>query len=217
VLRPLRLAIVRGDLPPGQRLLEQELAAKFGVSREPIRYALHRLEHEGLVESRQRRGVYVVGLSREDVDEIYDLRSLLETHAVRRATERATVSEIDHLQYLVDTMADLARRGRFDLLTDPDLEFHRRIILAAEHRRLLVAWAPSAELTGAMLSITSSVRHNQPRAAANHQPIVDAIRARDPAAASAAMAAHMAHARAVMQAVVSGEIGLDAERAEPAV
>jgi GntR family transcriptional regulator of gluconate operon len=207
VLRPLRLAIVRGDLPAGTRLLEQRLAAQFGVSREPIRDALRRLEQEGLVENRQRRGAYVVGLTPRDVKEIYDLRTLLEIAAARLAAARATEEQVDHLQDLVETMADLSRRGRIDRLADPDIEFHRHLFLAADHRRLLVAWEPAAELARALLEVTTTVRHSHPRGAANHQPIVDALRAGDPDAAEQAVVTHFDHARSVMLAFVTGQLG----------
>jgi len=205
VLRPLRRAIVRGDLPAGTRLLEQQLAAQFGLSREPIRDALRRLEQEGLVRSYQRRGVYVVGLTTKDIDELYDMRTLLETHAVRLAAGRASAEEVDQQQHLVDTMADVSRRGRAHLVVDLDIEFHRHVMLAADRPRLLAAWELSAELGRVLLEITTTVRHNHPRGAANHQAIVDGIRAHDADAASLAMLSHFHHARTVMLEVVSGE------------
>lgn len=137
---------MRGDLPAGTRLLEQQLAAQFGLSREPIRDALRRLEQEGLVRSYQRRGVYVMGLTTKDIDELYDIRTLLETHAVRLAAGRASAEEVDQLQHLVDTMADVSRRGRAHLVVDLDIEFHRHVMLAADRPRLLAAWELSAEL-----------------------------------------------------------------------
>ena len=209
VLRPLRLEIIRGNFPPGQRLLEEELAHRFGVSRGPVRGALQRLEQEGLVRSYPRRGVYVVGLSREAIDEIYDMRLLLEAHAARLAATRAVDAQIDYLQHLVDTLADLSRRGRYDMLTDPDIEFHRQLILAAQHSRLLAAWELCAEPARALLSVTTTVRHSLPRAAANHQPIVDAIQSRHAGDAVEAITQHMERARTVMLEVVTGHLAVD--------
>lgn len=207
VLRELRLAIMRGDHPAGQRLLEEELAREYGVSRGPVRDALSRLEQEGLARTSPRRGFYVVGLTTEAVEEIYDLRLWLETQAARLAAVRATDDQIDYLQHLVDTLADISRRGRYDMLTDPDVEFHRRVILAAGHGRLRAAWDLSIGPARALLAITTTIRHTHPHGAANHQPIVDAIRSHRPDDAALAMAEHMHWARTVMRDVVTGKLG----------
>ena len=126
------------------------------------------------------------------------------------ASTRATDAQIDYLQHLVDSLADLTRRGRYDMLTDPDIEFHRQLILAAQHSRLLAAWELCAEPARALLSVTTAVRHSLPRAAANHQPIVDAIRNHDLGGASEAMTQPMDRARTVMLEVISGQLAIDA-------
>jgi len=84
-LATLRLSIVRGDLPIGAQLVEAELATRLSVSRGPIREALRQLELEGLVVSYARRGTFVVGITEQDVREIYGLRLLLETFGIELA------------------------------------------------------------------------------------------------------------------------------------
>src|SRR6185437_16142801 len=86
----LRWAIITGELGPGVHLQEPVLAQKFGVSRVPVREALVRLEHEGLVRSEPRRGSFVIGFTASDVQEIYEIRQFIETHAGRLAAERVT-------------------------------------------------------------------------------------------------------------------------------
>lgn len=89
----LRSGIREGDLPPGQRLLQEQLAERFGVSRIPLRDALRRLEVEGLVRIDPRRGAYVAELSVADVEEIYELRMLLEERCMRYAVRALTDEE----------------------------------------------------------------------------------------------------------------------------
>src|SRR5215208_4995895 len=89
----LREEILRGAIPPGQPLRQEELADRFGVSRLPVRDALLRLEAQGLVEVFPNRGAFVVSLSADEVREIYDLRILLEGDAVEQSVPRMTVDD----------------------------------------------------------------------------------------------------------------------------
>ena len=85
VLGSLREAILAGVLSPGARLRQEDLAERFGTSRIPVREALRALEYEGLVASEPNRGFTVTELDADDVEEVYDLRIVLESHAVRVA------------------------------------------------------------------------------------------------------------------------------------
>jgi DNA-binding GntR family transcriptional regulator len=120
VLETLREAILEGVLPPGARLRQEDLAAAFNTSRIPVREALRVLEYEGLAESQPHRGFAVTALDADQIEEIYDLRTVLETHAIRVAIPLLTQQDLDDLQALYDAMeatenADekLARREQF--------------------------------------------------------------------------------------------------------
>ena len=90
VFNTLRQAILRGELKPGERLMEIQLANKLGVSRTPIREAIRKLELEGLVSIIPNKGAYVTGITRKDVEDIYAIRSLLEGLCARWATAHIT-------------------------------------------------------------------------------------------------------------------------------
>ena len=116
----LRQAILDGTIEPGARLRQEDLAAVFEASRIPVREALRALEHEGLVTSEPHRGFTVTTLDADQIEEIYDLRSVLEGHAVRLAIPLLTPQDIEELQRLYDDMLaagnpdeELARRERF--------------------------------------------------------------------------------------------------------
>lgn len=104
VLASVRKAILSGVLGPGARLRQEELADTFGTSRIPVREALRALEYEGLVTSEPHRGFTVTALDADDVEEVYDLRILLESEAVRLALPLLTDDDLEDLEVLFGTM-----------------------------------------------------------------------------------------------------------------
>jgi DNA-binding GntR family transcriptional regulator len=122
VLTSVRKAILSGVLGPGSRLRQEELADVFGTSRIPVREALRALEYEGLVSSEPHRGFTVTALDADDVEEVYDLRILLESEAVRLALPMLTDEDLEELEVLFQAMQvaeapdeQLASRERFYL------------------------------------------------------------------------------------------------------
>jgi DNA-binding GntR family transcriptional regulator len=141
VLERLRALILTGEYGPDERLVEEQLAERLGVSRTPVRQALTMLEAEGLVEIAPNRGATVCSFSTEDVGDIYDLRAVLEGHAARRAAGRITISELARLRELAGKMEGLA--GQFEdheeeirTLVGLNQEFHGIIVEASRNRRL---------------------------------------------------------------------------------
>jgi DNA-binding GntR family transcriptional regulator len=141
VLERLRALILTGEYGPDERLIEEQLAERLGVSRTPVRQALTMLEAEGLVEIAPNRGATVCSFTTEDVWDIYDLRAVLEGHAARRAAGRIEGRELERLRELVGEMEGLA--GRFDdheeeirVLVAHNQEFHGTIVEASRNRRL---------------------------------------------------------------------------------
>jgi DNA-binding GntR family transcriptional regulator len=141
ILERIRGLILTGEYGPEERLIEEQLAQRLGVSRTPVRQALTMLEAEGLVEIAPNRGATVCSFSIEDVWDIYDLRAVLEGHAARRATGRIEGGELERMRKLAREMEGLA--GRFDdheeeirVLVALNQEFHGTIVEASRNRRL---------------------------------------------------------------------------------
>jgi DNA-binding GntR family transcriptional regulator len=137
----LRRMIIEGEYGPDERLIEEQLAERLGVSRTPIRQALTMLEAQGLVEIAPNKGAMVCSFSVEDVRDIYDLRAVLEGHAARRAALRVGDKELGRLSELAEEMEGLA--GRFSeheeeirRLVVLNQEFHGTIVVASRNRRL---------------------------------------------------------------------------------
>lgn len=132
----IREAIIDGRLAPGQRLKEEELAGELGISRTPVREALLMLQSEGLVESVPKRGATVRSYAVDDLDDMYQLRALLEGYAARRAAARISREDVERLE---ESCARFDRlRAEDDLLdlVKENLFFHNVILDAAASDRL---------------------------------------------------------------------------------
>lgn len=136
VYQGLRSAILRGELPPNARLVELNLAAEYGVSRTPVREALKRLSAEGLVTSDSSRGLVVRGLTFREVEEIYEVREVLDGLATRLAARRISPEELSKLRLLVDLMAEYMERGDVDGMVQANVRFHEVISEAARNNWL---------------------------------------------------------------------------------
>lgn len=198
VAQAVRLAIIRGDLPAGSRLVEADISERLNVSRGPVRDALRQLELELLVESLPRRGMVVRGLTAADVREVYELRILLETHAARRAAGLANEEDLDCLSARVAEMHTLLTDGRRQDLGAPDIAFHRRLVEMSGQRRLVMAWEPSAGLVQSLLSITDSVYNDMTWAVEHHQQIIDALRRADADTADRLVREHLGVGRDIL-------------------
>ena len=139
-LAAIRQAILCGDLKPGQRLMESDIAEQMGMSRAPVREALRQLETEGLLVSEPHRGTFVAELSSTDLWEIYTLRAAIESLAVRIVTEKASAETLAQLQQAVADMAQAAREGNLVRLAALDMSFHEMLCRASGHSRLLDVW-----------------------------------------------------------------------------
>lgn len=196
----LRSAILAGDLQPNERLVELDLSARLGLGRTAIRTALVRLEADGLVERERHRGARVRLVSEGEAAEIVEVRSVLEGLCARYAAENATDADVARLREILAAMRELLDRGDLIGASHEQAVLHRMIVDLSGHetaRRLV-------------LGLNSQiVRHQyrpilvpgRPRDSfAEHTAVVDAIAARDPAAAEAAMRRHLANVAGTLPA-----------------
>lgn len=187
----LRAAIHVGQLKPGQRLIDTELAEALQVSRATVREALRMLESRGLIVIRHRKGAFVAELTPDDLRDACNFRSLLETHAVRLGAHDATAGELTALQQLIDDLRIAATRQDFEQIVDLDLRFHFAICHFARSKRLLETWRGMETMLRAFLLLKYALYDDSALIAESHQPIVDALREHDAARAGAALSAHI--------------------------
>lgn len=194
VAHELRVLIISGRQRPGTHLVEGALAEQYDVSRGPVRDALRQLEAEGLVESR-RRGVFVTGLTEDDVDELYTLRESLETLALTLAIGRAGPGDWDRAQGLVDRMRDAADRSAPSDFALADLEFHSQFYVLSGHRRLLAVWEQYRPTFGVVLDVTNAQDVDLHPSAEAHADLLKTVRGGETGAAVTTLREHLLGAR----------------------
>lgn len=136
VFHTLREGILRGELKPGERLIEVTLAQKLGVSRTPIREAIHKLEQEGLVNMVPRRGAQVASISEKNVHDVLEVRKALEQLAAELAIERITSQEKVKLRQAELDFAAVAEGKKLALIAQRDEIFHDIIYAATKNQKL---------------------------------------------------------------------------------
>lgn len=197
IQRSLREAIANGSLPAGFRLREIPLAEHFGCSTTPVREALRRLEHEGLVKVYPRRGAEVTSVTSSEVDQLYDLRMLLECHAVRRAAEqRPGADALRAAREILDEQKAMAAHANGRKL---DAEFHREITALAGNPVIADLVEKTVRQIEAVQARThSTVEGEMPRTCKAHAAIISAIAKGNADRAEAAMREHLERARHVI-------------------
>ena len=181
-------AIDMGTYRPGDRLVESELAERFGVSRTPIREALQRLETQSLL-MRDGRSLIVASLDHNQMAELYVVRGELEGLAARLAARHATAEEVRVLREMVD--ADNALAGNPNALARANKRFHKQIHLAS-HNRYLVQQLDLVHRSMALMATSSlAVEGRGEIAQAEHNRIVEMIEARDEDGADEALRTHI--------------------------
>ncbi|WP_255363664.1 GntR family transcriptional regulator [Geodermatophilus sp. DSM 45219] len=197
----LRGLIMGGDLTPGARLGEAELAERLGVSRTPVREALSRLAAEGLVEIVPNRGARVATWTVAELEGVFDLRSNLEPKLTAFAVPNAGPADVAELDDLAQRMLDAGCPGPrqdLDALVPLNRAFHDKLVALAAHPTLASALAAAIHPPIVRRNFLTYDEASLRRSLAHHVEIVAAIRAGDPEWAGAVMTSHIANARAVM-------------------
>jgi DNA-binding GntR family transcriptional regulator len=192
-MRRIRHEILSGALAPGERLIEEQLTQRFGTSRAPLREALRSLGQQGLVEHLPRRGVRVAELSREDVDELFGLRDVLEHYAVKMALPVSGPPDLTGLAKALDGMAAAVQTD--DALSENEAHrrFHVALVALAGHRQLLLVYEPV--ILKLQLYMAANLRREaEQRAPAEgverHRRLFEAIASGDPVTAIEALNRH---------------------------
>jgi DNA-binding GntR family transcriptional regulator len=192
----IRDQIFAGGFAPGTHLKEEELAKRIGVSRSPVRDALRRLTGEGLVAMESHRGTYVNEFTREEIDEIFQLRAALEAYGAARCAQRMRPEVLQKLESLVENMEALEKKkgaevfSRFNILNN---EFHRTIFATAGSRRLESLLEPLLSIPVFLLKHYNwrGVEVDIRRSNVEHRELIEAFRARDTVWARTRMQAHV--------------------------
>lgn len=209
----LRVAIVSGELRPGAQVLQDALAERFGVSRVPLREALKILEGEGQVVYRPHRGYFVAELDLDDLREVYRIRDLLESEAVRVAVPQISTDELAALQVALEDVEHASAAGDLVAMAAANRRFHFGLIEAAKMPRLLrlvrVLW-DATDVYRSLYYADGSHRevvHNE------HRLVLDAVRLGHTDQAVELLRQHRERAVATLERVLPGGPGAEAARA----
>ncbi|BBG03850.1 MULTISPECIES: GntR family transcriptional regulator [Pseudonocardia] len=191
----LRDDVVNGRYPPGTRLSESSLGREYGVSRTPIREAIARLEHDGLL---LRQGAYasVRTRSAEEVIDIYRIRVILEKAIAHDAALRRRETDLIQLHRAFDAEADVDRSDA-EAVAAANREFHSALALAAHNEPLLELQYRLTLQISIISGTTLSQAGRWEQARSEHAGIIAAVEAQDPDSAGAAAEMHMTSARAI--------------------
>ena len=137
VFENLKQAIVRGDFSPGNRLVESRIAEAMGISRTPVREAIHKLEREGLIKKLPQGGFYVLNLTREEIEETFGIRSVLESYAARLAAIKHQEEELEPLEEKIEAFQYFLNRGEMETLLKVNTEFHSLLYAMSRSPKLI--------------------------------------------------------------------------------
>lgn len=187
----LKQEILANRYAPGSELLEVPLSRELGVSRGPIREALHRLEAEGLVEITPRRGAVVISLTKRDFLEAYQVREALEALAVRLAVPRLTDEDLTRAEGFIELMSTHAASGDMEAFFDTNAAFHASFVEASGNRKLIEFHRRLLAQMGPYRGPSARLRGNVEQSIAEHRQILAAARERDTERAVAMLTHHI--------------------------
>jgi len=183
--------LVSGRLHGGQRINETELARTLGISRNPIREAVRRLEERGLLVSVPRRGTFVRSFSRQDIEDVFSFRTVVEDFAIRQAMPRMSDQDIAELRAIVDTMLTVAQARKEMELIQQDIRFHQRICELSGNTQTLRAFNNIHAEVQISITLVEHRFESLEAAAVDHYPVVNAIATRDTETAAKALRDHI--------------------------
>lgn len=191
VFNTLRQAILRGELKPGERLMEIQLANKLGVSRTPIREAIRKLELEGLVLMIPRKGAEVAEITEKNLRDVLEVRRALEELAVRLTCERITKEQIEELKIAAGEFEAATKSSDVTKIAEADVKFHDVIYMATENERLIQLLNNLREQMYRYRVEYLKRKEVYPRLIKEHEEIIEAIRAGEKDAACCMVCEHV--------------------------
>ena len=179
VFNTLRKAILKGELKPGERLMEIALAERLGVSRTPVREAMRKLELEGLVVMIPRRGAQVANITEKDLNDVLEVRMALENLSIENACKKMTEEQLAELKKAAKVFEATMEDGNLVKLAEADVAFHEVIYQSSDNRRLNQVLNNLREQIYRYRVEYLKEDDSRNRLVKEHEEITQAIRARD--------------------------------------
>lgn len=203
VFNTLREAILKGELKPGERLMELQLAAKLGVSRTPIREAIRMLEQEGLAVTMPRKGAEVAKMTLKDMEDVLEIREALDELAAQVACIRISEEQLERLQEKKADFEHILKSGDVKLMAEADVRFHDVIYEATGNPKLVNLLNNLREQIYRYRVEYIKDANNHPILIKEHEAIYTALKERNEQAAILAIREHVENqATAVKEVIV---------------
>lgn len=191
VFHTLREAILKGELKPGERLMELQLASKLGVSRTPIREAIRMLEQEGLAVTIPRKGAEVAKMTEKDMEDVLQVREALDELAAAIACEEITKEELEELKHTMHEFEEYTKTGDVKRIAEADVRFHDIIYQATDNPKLVSMLSNLREQMYRYRLEYIKDEKNYPTLIKEHSEIVEGLSNKDKARVTAAMHMHV--------------------------
>lgn len=206
VFHQLEQSILDGKYPPGMTLNEKKLCEELGVSRTPLREAFSRLEQEGLVESIPHKGAVVLGISSQDIEDIYTIKLELEGLAAQLAAERITPEELTELEETISMTEFYMGKGNVDKVVELDSRFHDIICKAGKNRPLRAMMSNYHNFVKIARHRSLNKPERIPQMLTEHRSIMNAIASGDGELAKSLAVAHINKARVSIASAMNESI-----------
>lgn len=205
VFTTLREAILKGELKPGERLMELQLAAKLGVSRTPIREAIRMLQQEGLAVTIPRKGAQVAAMTEKDMEDSLQIREALESLAVELACEKITKPQLVMLESNIAAFEAAINANDLKQMAQADIEFHDMICMAAANPKLIVILSHMRENVYRYRVEYLKDDRNHMRLIHEHKQIVSGLKRRKKDYAVEVMKQHLSNQTAAMKDIIRAQ------------
>lgn len=202
VFNTLREAILKGDLKPGERLMELQLASKLGVSRTPIREAIRMLEQEGLAVTTPRKGAEVAKMTLKDMEDVLEIRDALDELAVRIACQKISDEQLKQLEDMKELFEKSTQTGNVKKIAEADVTFHDVIYEATGNPKLVTLLNNLREQVYRYRVEYIKDPKNYPTLIAEHEAILESLKTRDVKNAVEAMHVHVANQAEAVKTVI---------------
>jgi DNA-binding GntR family transcriptional regulator len=198
VYETLKKAIVSGDLRPHVRVIESRVADSLGISRTPVREAIHKLEREGLVEKAKRGGFFVAGLAREDIEETFGIRSVLESYAAHLAALHHEKDELIPLEEKIKQYQVSLEKGQTEDLLQINTEFHDLLYDLSRSPKLIRMINDLRDQIYRFRRVLLGIQGMADESNRDHMLMLDCIRRRDAKGAEKIVKMHIMRGREIV-------------------
>ena len=207
VFEKLKQAIIRGDLAPGDRIVEIQVAETLDISRTPVREAIHKLEREGLLKKLPKAGFTVMSLSREDIEETFGIRSVLESYAAGLAALKHREDELKPLEEKIREFKTCLKKGNVDDLPRINTEFHNLLYALSRSPKLIKMINDLRDQIFRFRKILLKMDHMPEASNEDHRKMLTAIRDRDVAKVEELVQEHISKGRKTILKAIENRPG----------